>query len=106
VADPRQRIEIYRKLAQADDRQALESLRTELRDRFGAAPPPVELLMLVAELRLLASDRGVSGVETRQDRLMLTRQGDYITLAGKFPRLTKQQPRAKLLEIRRLLSAL
>jgi hypothetical protein len=37
---------------------------------------------------------------------MLTRNNDYITLAGKFPRLTKQEPKARLNEIKKLLVAL
>jgi hypothetical protein len=37
---------------------------------------------------------------------MCTRNNDYITLAGKFPRLTGKQPKARLTEIKRLLQAL
>ena len=37
---------------------------------------------------------------------MLTRNDDYITLAGKFPRLTKKEAKARLDEIRKLLLAL
>jgi len=33
-------------------------------------------------------------------------QGDFITLGGKFPRLTKKEARARLKEIKRLLLAL
>jgi FAD/FMN-containing dehydrogenase len=35
--------------------------------------------------------------------LMLTRQGDFITLGGKFPRLTKKGAMARLKEIKKLL---
>jgi hypothetical protein len=34
------------------------------------------------------------------------RAGDFITLDGKFPRLTKKEPKARLKEIRRLLLAI
>ena len=34
---------------------------------------------------------------------MLTRRDDFIMIDGKFPRLAKQEPRARLNEIRRLL---
>ena len=47
----------------------------------------------------------MSIIETKDDKLMLTRHGDYITLAGKFPRLTIKQPKARLHEIKRLLLA-
>jgi transcription-repair coupling factor (superfamily II helicase) len=106
ATEPQHRIEIYRKLAQATDKPALEILQKELRDRFGPMPPAVELLLLVAELKILASDHGVTVMEVKEDKLMLTRQGDFITLGGKFPRLTKKDAKARLKEIKRLLLAL
>jgi transcription-repair coupling factor (superfamily II helicase) len=106
IAEARQRIEVYRKLAQATDKPALESLKNELRDRFGPLPPAVELLLQVAELKILAGERGISIIEVKEEKLMLTRNNDYITLAGKFPRLTKKDASARLKEIKRLLLAL
>jgi transcription-repair coupling factor (superfamily II helicase) len=103
VTEPRHRIEIYRKLAQATDKIMLENLQQELRDRFGPLPPPVELLLQAAELKVLASEKAVTIIEVKDDKLMLTRHGDFITLGGKFPRLTKQQAGARLKEIKRLL---
>ncbi|HWD94154.1 MAG TPA: transcription-repair coupling factor [Verrucomicrobiae bacterium] len=104
--EPQHRIEIYRKLAQATDKPALESLQKELRDRFGPMPPAVELLLLVAELKILASERGITVIEVKEDKLMLTRQGDFIMVGGKFPRLTKKDVKARLKEIKKLLLAL
>ena len=106
VPEPQHRIEIYRKLAQATDKAALEALQPELRDRFGPLPPPVELLLLVAELKILAGERGVTVIEVKEDKLMLTRHGDFITLGGKFPRLTKKDAGARLKEIKKLLLAI
>jgi transcription-repair coupling factor (superfamily II helicase) len=106
ATEAQHRIEIYLKLAQATDKAALEMLQKELRDRFGPTPPAVELLLLVTELKLLASERGVSVMEVKEDKLMLTRQGDFITLGGKFPRLTKKDVKARLKEIKKLLLAL
>jgi transcription-repair coupling factor (superfamily II helicase) len=106
VTEPQHRIEIYRKLAQATDKDALESLTRELRDRFGPLPAAVELLLQVAELKILASEKAVTNLEVKDDKLMLTRHGDFITLGGKFPRLTKKQAGARLKEIRKLLLAI
>jgi transcription-repair coupling factor (superfamily II helicase) len=103
VTEPRHRIEIYRKLAQANEKSALENLQKELRDRFGPLPSPVELLLQVAELKILASEKAVTIIEVKDDKLMLTRQGDFITLGGKFPRLTKKDAKARLKEIKKLL---
>ena len=106
VTEPQHRIGIYRKLAQAGEKPALEQLRKELRDRFGPLPPPVELLLTVAELKILASEKSVTAIEVKDDKLMLTRHGDFITLGGKFPRLTKKDAKGRLKEIKRLLLAI
>jgi transcription-repair coupling factor (superfamily II helicase) len=106
ATEPQHRIEIYRKVAQATEKSALETLQKELRDRFGPLPPPVELLLLLAELKILASEKGVTVIEVKEDKLMLTRQGDFITLGGKFPRLTKKDAKGRLKEIKKLLLAL
>jgi transcription-repair coupling factor (superfamily II helicase) len=106
IPEPKQRIEIYRKLAEVNDRQSLEGLRNELRDRFGVLPEPVELLLQVVEIKFLASARNVTAIESKEGKLMITRNGDYVMAAGKFPRLTKKQPAPRLREIKKLLLAL
>jgi transcription-repair coupling factor (superfamily II helicase) len=106
ITEPQHRIEIYRKLAQAADKPALDSLRTELRDRFGPVPLTVELLLLVGELKNLAAERGISVMEVKENKLMLTRHGDYVMVGGKFPRLMKKTAEGKLKEIKKLLFAL
>jgi transcription-repair coupling factor (superfamily II helicase) len=60
----------------------------------------------VAELKILASEKSVTAIEVKDDKLMLTRHGDFITLGGKFPRLTKKDAKARLKEIKRLLLAI
>jgi transcription-repair coupling factor (superfamily II helicase) len=106
VTEPQHRIEIYRKLAQATDKLALENLSKELRDRFGPLPPTVELLLAVGELKILASEKSVTAIEVEEDKLKITRHNDFITLGGKFPRLTKKEAKARLKEIKRLLLAI
>jgi transcription-repair coupling factor (superfamily II helicase) len=106
ISDSRQRIETYRKLSETMDAGSLDHLRTELRDRFGPLPPPLQLLLQVAALKILASEKRVTAIETKGDRLMLTRNNDYITVAGKFPRLKRKQTKGRLGEIQRLLEEL
>jgi transcription-repair coupling factor (superfamily II helicase) len=106
VPEPHHRIEIYRKLAQANEKSLLDALQKELRDRFGPLPPQVELLLQIAELKILASEKSVTAIEVEEDKLKLVRSGDFITLGGKFPRLTKKETKARLKEIKRLLLAI
>ncbi|MEJ0090795.1 MAG: transcription-repair coupling factor [Limisphaerales bacterium] len=106
VTEPQHRIEIYRKLAQATDKPALDALQKELRDRFGPLPPPVELLLAVGELKILANEKAVTAIEVEEDKLKVTRHNNFIQFGGKFPRLTKKEARARLKEIKRLLLAI
>jgi transcription-repair coupling factor (superfamily II helicase) len=106
ISDSRQRIEIYRKIAQSADRQALNDLQKELRDRFGALPVPVSLLLQVAELKILAAERRIASIEVKEDKLMLRRNGDYVMVGSKFPRLTKRDAAGRLKEIKKLLTVL
>ena len=50
----RQKIEMYRKISLVQSEEQLELLRAELRDRYGALPDPVEMLLKIRELQLLA----------------------------------------------------
>ncbi len=79
----------------------------------GAAAPELigaivrgELDRLVAELKILAGEKSVTAIEVKDDKLMLTRHGDFLTLGGKFPRLTKKEAKARLKEIKKLLLAI
>ena len=77
-----------------------------MRDRFGPPRPPVRLLLQVAELKVLAAQKNISAIEVKEDKLMLSRNKDYIMAGTKFPRLTKKEPGARLKEIRQVLMAL
>ena len=106
ISDAKHRIDVYRKLAQSADKAGLDKLAKELADRFGPIPAPVTLLLLVSELKILAASKSVAVIETQGEKLMLTRNNDFIQVGGKFPRLTKVAPRSRLQEIKRLLLAL
>ena len=60
----------------------------------------------MAGVKVLASERGVTVIEVQEDRLMLTRNNDYIMVGSKFPRLIRKQAGARLKEIKQLLAAL
>jgi transcription-repair coupling factor (superfamily II helicase) len=100
------RIEIYRKLAQAVSEDEIQKLRQELRDRFGAPPPPVNLLLEVAAVRIAAANAGIDSVETEEDKLKLQTRGIYFQADGKFPRLTATTAKGKLLQIKKILHSL
>ncbi|MGC9034249.1 MAG: transcription-repair coupling factor [Verrucomicrobiia bacterium] len=106
IEDPNLRTEVYRKIARATSPEELANVETEIKDRFGPLPDQVKLVLLIAEIKILAADKGVTKIETKGDKLILIRNNDYIMLNGKFPRLTKRKPEAKLKEIKYLLKQL
>ena len=66
----------------------------------------LQLLLQVAEIKILASERGIASLEVKEDRLMLTRNADYIMVGSRFPRLTRTEAGARLREIKKFLAAL
>ncbi|MGV3771547.1 MAG: transcription-repair coupling factor [Verrucomicrobiales bacterium] len=105
VSEPKLRVEMYRKLAQVADKQELDQLKAEIKDRFGKMPPAMELLLQVSELKALASDKLITAIETKGDKLMVSRNNDFVMVGDKFPRLTKRDPKSRLNEIKRFLFA-
>ena len=67
-------------------------------DRFGPAPETVRHLLDSHKIKILASHANISMVEISGQRLMLTRNGDFILLSNKFPRLASAAPADKLRE--------
>ena len=106
IPETRQRITIYRKLAQLFNIKDLKELIIEIRDRFGPIPKSVDRLLRVAELKILAAPKKVTAIETREEKIMFTRNGSLITLGGKYPRFEKRTPDKRLSELKNLLKAL
>jgi transcription-repair coupling factor (superfamily II helicase) len=99
IGEAKERIQAYRRLHEAGRPEELEQLRGQWRDRYGRMPAPVENLLLTAEIRIAAAKRKVMIVEVREDRLMLTRGGDFLLIGGKFPRLQAESAVEKLREV-------
>jgi transcription-repair coupling factor (superfamily II helicase) len=106
VSDPAMRIRSYREIAEITSREQLERLRRDWRDRFGAFPPAVDNLFALVDIKLAAAESGVSRVEVRERKVMLTRHGDFILVAGKFPRLVGSKIDQHLPEVVELIKKL
>ena len=106
VSDSALRIRAYRNIAEITSHEQLDRLRREWRDRFGPFPPAVDNLFALIKIKLAAAEAGVSRVEVRERKLMLTRHGDFILVAGKFPRLVATKIDQHLVEILELIKKL
>jgi transcription-repair coupling factor (superfamily II helicase) len=106
ISDPALRIRAYRDVAEITSPEQLDRLQRDWRDRFGAFPPAVNNLFALVQIKLDAAQSGVSRVEVRERKLMLTRRGDFILVAGKFPRLVAPKLEQRLPEIVELIKKL
>ena len=105
--DPEMRVAAYRQLASTQTEKELDQLAKDWRDRFGRSPAPVQAILEVNRIRIVASSKGVQSVEIKNDRLMLIRNSDYLLPAdGKFPRLSSAKLTAKLKEAVHLIKTL
>lgn len=96
MGDPKLRIEAYRRLAEVGTRAEVDTLRAAWRDRFGPLPEALENALLCSAIRIEASQRRMSQVEVRDEKIMLTRGGNYVLIGGRFPRLTVAEHDFKL----------
>lgn len=105
VGEAQTRIQTYRKLAGVASQEQLDSLRKDWRDRFGPLPDAVDNLLILSEIKIAAGKRKIQKVEVRENKLMLSRGGDYVLIGGKFPRLTSNTPTLNLREVSALIKS-
>ena len=74
VGDPNLRIELYRRLASAEEERA--DLLEELRERFGPVPPSVETLVDASRLKRRAEALKLQAISARGGRLVLRLRQD------------------------------
>jgi transcription-repair coupling factor (superfamily II helicase) len=70
-SDVHERLSIYKRLADAESREALDSLREELVDRFGELPEPARALLACHQVRLAARPLGVARVDATHEAVQL-----------------------------------
>jgi transcription-repair coupling factor (superfamily II helicase) len=100
IADAGAKLEAYRRFAAIHGDADVEALRSELRDRFGPPPEPVEGLFRAVAVRMAAEQAGVPEVRAeagritlkwpRYDRAAVVRA---LTLAGFRPTAASNQVR-------------
>jgi transcription-repair coupling factor (superfamily II helicase) len=92
IPGERLRLEAYRKIAEAPGGDELAAITDELRDRYGALPPPVVTLLEVARFRQVCRAHGVTEVAVQGSRLRfapVTLQDSQVVRLGRlYPQAT------------------
>jgi transcription-repair coupling factor (superfamily II helicase) len=104
IAQPQMRIRAYKRLAEANSKEALQKLERDWRDQFGPPPAAVRNLLLFNEIKLVAARAKVVAIEVKESKVMLTRGGDYLLVGDRFPRLTSGNGENNLASLLELLS--
>lgn len=105
VEDENLRVHAYRKIASAVSEKEVDALRGEFCDRFGPLPSPLDRLLEIATIRVMAAARDIQHIETRGEKVMMMRNGEYLMKNRRFPRALKVNPGEKLMEIIQILRA-
>ncbi len=127
VPEENQRLRLYKKIAGATSEAAIQEIRAEMEDRYGALPDPTVFLLEAAQLRLECERMGVAQIDRKRAELQIrftenaavdpthlmklvarnAKRGAQFTPQGvlKLP-LKAARPDEVLLEIRDLLAGL
>jgi transcription-repair coupling factor (superfamily II helicase) len=127
VPEENQRLRLYKKIAGAASEAAIQEIRAEMEDRYGALPDPTVFLLEAAQLRLECERMGVAQIDRKRAELQIrftenaavdpthlmklvarnAKRGAQFTPQGllKLP-LKAARPDEVLLEIRELLGGL
>ncbi|MGH7662825.1 MAG: transcription-repair coupling factor [Gemmatimonadaceae bacterium] len=76
IASEEAKLDIYRRLTRLTEPAAIEALREELRDRFGALPAPAEAMVAAALLRVIGGVLDVEGMLVRGNEARITFRPD------------------------------
>lgn len=99
VEDERLRINVYRQIASALTLEEITGLREEFQDRFGPLPQPLDRLLKIASLRIIAAEKKITMVEAKESKVILHRQDEVMQIDRRFPRLRAEGADAKLEEM-------
>ncbi|MGC5343752.1 transcription-repair coupling factor [Streptomyces sp. DT171] len=97
----RLRLQAYRSIASANSEEDIKAIREELTDRYGKLPEPVENLLMVAGLRMLARACGVGEIVLQGPNVRFgpveLRESQELRLKRLYPRTVIKSPAHQLL---------
>ncbi|MDT0381969.1 transcription-repair coupling factor [Streptomyces sp. DSM 42041] len=97
----RLRLQAYRAIASANSEADITAVREELADRYGPLPEPVENLLLVAGLRMLARSCGVTDITLQGSNIRFSpvelRESQELRLKRLYPRSVIKQTTRQVL---------
>ncbi|MGH9777021.1 MAG: transcription-repair coupling factor, partial [Candidatus Acidiferrales bacterium] len=97
IEDERQRLRMYRRIADAgDDEGLLRALYAELEDRYGPPPPSVENLLQTSAVKATAERLLLESVERRHDEVLVRFHPETRVQPGRLVGFVRQTKGARL----------
>ncbi|HOK45197.1 MAG TPA: transcription-repair coupling factor [Bryobacteraceae bacterium] len=90
IADERQRLRAYKRIAEASTHEEAERIRAELTDRYGPAPEAVGYLLEYSVLKSLAEKLGIEAIDRRQGQLNIKFHGESRVDPARLMALVKE----------------
>ncbi|MCB1195931.1 transcription-repair coupling factor, partial [bacterium] len=79
IASENQRLAIYSRLQEITNISQIDELHKELDDIYGDPPVPVEVLLDVVRIKLLAAEKRISSVEVKENKLLIKQNEFFLT---------------------------
>jgi len=83
VSNLNTRLSLYHRLARVEHIEEVEDVAREMKDRFGPLPPPVENLLYIVKIKVLAARAEVSSVSTQGRQIVIKPQETVIASVAK-----------------------
>ena len=78
VPTAEQKLDVYRRMTRLTESEEIETVRVEVRDRFGPLPEPAEAFFAAATLRVVGGRMGVEGILVRGNEARITFREDAV----------------------------
>ncbi|OUX38945.1 MAG: transcription-repair coupling factor [Kiritimatiellaceae bacterium TMED266] len=96
IEDENLRLRLYQRLSALAEKKEITLIQQEIKDRFGPLPPPVQRLLLIAQLRIHAAAHNINAITVRDNQVMLNTPNGYRTQSGQHPHLEDGNPTQRL----------
>jgi transcription-repair coupling factor (superfamily II helicase) len=112
ISEPEEKMEVYKRIASIQEEEELNSVMTEVEDRFGPLPVEVQSLLSLAEIRVLCRKLYIESLRERRGTLEITfaRVSEInvdkilrlIQEGGDFMKLDPRRPNVLLIKTERI----
>ncbi len=103
IEDENLRLRLYQRISALATPSEITQIKREIKDRFGKLPVELQRLMLIAELRIIAAKKGIKSIIVRNQKVMLSTEKEYLTIAGRHPVLKEEKATSILRELIQLI---